>query len=195
MKKLSCLSLLLTPLVLSGCLSHPQTHKDPSEYFSCLETAINNSDFHSQLYIFPKDIKEESISNFAYQTRDGLFSGNYFFYLVVNYNQTEFEQELSRLDSVKASFKNGKEKSVLKYKEHSLYLTINRNERCEYVKYNEEKLEIAYVSNQIFSWDKVDISNDHLLDDVTIPSELDDGDNSYNMYYFYEGDVGWYVTD
>ena len=195
MKKLAYVSLLVMPLMLSGCLSKPVKHTDPKDYASCLESAINNSDFHSELYIFPKNVKEESISNFAYQTSDGLFNGSYFFYLVVNYNQADFEQELLRLDSVKATFKKWNEKPIIKYKYLSLYLTINRNERCEYVKYNEEKFEIAYVSNQIYEWYKVDISNDHLLDDVTIPSELDDGNNSYNMYYSYEGDVGWYVND
>ena len=183
------------PLMLSGCLSKLVKHTDPKDYTSCLESAIKNADFHSELYIFPKNIKEESINNFSYQIRDGLFSGSYFFYLVVNYNQVDFEQELLRLDNIKATFKKGNEKSILKYQEYSLYLTINKDDRYEYVKYDAEKLEIAYVSNQLFTWDKIEISNDHLLDDVTIPTELDDGNNSYNMYYSYEGDVGWYVTD
>ena len=105
MKKISLVSLLVMPLMLSGCLSKLVKHTDPKDYASCLESAINNSDFHSELYIFPKNVKEESISNFAYQTSDGLFNGYYFFYLVVNYNQADFEQELLRLDSVKATFK------------------------------------------------------------------------------------------
>ena len=136
MKKIAYVSLLVMPLMLSGCLSKSVKHTDPKDYASCLESAINNSDFHSELYIFPKNVKEESISNFAYQTSDGLFNGYYFFYLVVNYNQGDFEQELLRLDSVKATFKIGSENPIIKYKDLSLYLTINSNERCEYVIYN-----------------------------------------------------------
>lgn len=194
MKNVSKLSLVLPCLLLVSCFS-PKTYTDTSKYPEYLKSAIENSDFHSKLYIFPQDISQEEIKTVTYQARDDLFAGSYFFYLVAQYNQERFLEEISRLDSVKAVFKDGTIKPILKYEEQELYLTIDKDNRCEYVKYNEETYEIAYVSNQLFEWYKVDISNEYLQDDVTIPQELDDGDNTYNMYYSYKDDVGYYVDD
>ena len=194
MKNVSKLLLVLPCLLLTSCLSS-RTYNDPQKYSEYLKSAIENSDFHSELYIFPKDISQEEIKTVAYQTREDLFAGSYFFYLVAQYNQERFLNEINRLDSVKAVFKDGANKPILKYDEQALYLTIDKDNRCEYVKYNKETYEIAYVSNQLYEWYKVNISNDHLQDDVVIPQELDDGGNTYNMYYSYDGDVGYYVSD
>ena len=194
MKNAIKLSLIIPTLLLTGCLSS-KTNNDPQNYSEYLKIAVGNSDFHSELYIFPQDITEEEIKTFAYQTMDGLFTGSYFLYVVAQYDQTIFEAEINRLDDIKATFKNGKVKSILKYEEQSLYLTLNKDNRYEYVKYSKDTFEIAYVSNQLYKWNEVDINDNHLLGEVVIPQELDDGNNSYNMYYSYEGDIGYYVND
>ena len=194
MKNAIKLSLIIPTLLLTGCLSS-KTNNDPQNYSEYLKIAVGNSDFHSELYIFPQDITEEEIKTFAYQTMDVLFTGSYFFYVVAQYDQTIFEAEINRLDDIKATFKNGKVKSILKYEEQSLYLTLNKDNRYEYVKYSKDTFEIAYVSNQLYKWNEVDINDNHLLGEVVIPQELDDGNNSYNMYYSYEGDIGYYVND
>ena len=72
-------------------------------------------------------------------------------------------------------------------------MTINKSGRYEYVKYNAETLEIAYVSNQLFAWEESGIKKDHKLEDITIPSEIADGNNEYNMYYYYQEDIGYYA--
>ena len=194
MKNVIKLSLMIPMLLLTGCTS-TKTYDNPQEYLEYLKTAVENSDFHSELYIFPQDIGQSEIKSVTYQTRESLFAGSYFLYLVAQYNQARFQAEISRLDNVKALFKDGTIKPILKYEEQTIYLTIDKDNRCEYVKYNEETYEIAYVSNQLFEWYNVTISNEHLQDDVAIPQELDDGDNTYNMYYLYEGGVGHYVND
>ena len=61
------------------------------------------------------------------------------------------------------------------------------------MKYNSEKLEIAYVSNQLFSWNETGIKKEYLYKDIKVPAELDEGDNSYNMYYYRVGDIGYYI--
>ena len=86
-----------------------------------------------------------------------------------------------------------KTKCIIKDTKTSQYLTINKNSRYEYAKYNAETYEIAYVSNQLFSWAESGISIEHKLEDIEIPSEIADGKNSYNMYYYYEADIGYYV--
>lgn len=197
MKNKSILLIVLLPLSLTSCIfGGVKTYTDKNDYYKCLESAINEADYHSELYIFPHEIKLESITNFVYKEKEDLFIGSYFFYLVASYNEEEFNNELNRLDNVKATFsKTNEVKPLLKYEENSLYVAICSDDRNEYVKYNKSTHEIAYVSNQMFEWDKLEYSNDHLIDDITIPSEHDDGNNTYNMYYSYQGDTGWYVKD
>ena len=194
MKKISILTLAVLPLLLTSCTGERYTSKE--QYKDCLDKAIANSDFHSELYIFPKEVKQECITDFIYKTKDSLFNGSYYFYLVCEYTQAEFDAELTRIASIKATFtKDNKEKSIIKFEDKSMYLTIDKDSRYEYVKYDTSKLEIAYVSNQLFEWTNVEIDNNHRMGNVKIPKELDDGNGSYNMYYSYENGVGYYVND
>lgn len=193
MKNFAKVVLVLPSLLLVGCFSS-NINQDKDKYSEYLKTAIDNSDFHSELYIFPQEIEQEDIKAVTYQTRDSLLNGSYFFCLEVQYNQTKFSEEINRLNSVKATFKNGKSKAILKYKEQSLYLTISRDNCYEYVKYNETTCEITYISNQLYEWNEIEISDNYQMGEVIIPEEIDDG-NSYNLYYLYEGDVGYYVND
>ena len=194
MKSSAKVLLALPSLLLTGCFSS-NIHQDKEKYSEYLKTAIEYNDFHSELYIFPQEIEQEEIKTLTYETRDSLFNGSYFFYLVAQYDQTKFSAEINRLDNIKSTFKNGKTKSILKYEEQSLYLTINRDHRYEYVKYNETTFEIAYISNQLYEWNDIEISDNYQMGEVIIPEEIDDGGNSYNLYYSYEGDVGLYVKD
>lgn len=195
MRKPIVATLMMIPfLTLGGCAS--RTNDDVNKYEEVLAKAVQNSDFHSQLYIFPKKVDVNSVTNFRYMERDDLFNGSYLLYLSVKYNQTQFDAELERLDSVKAEFNSQKAtKPLLKFTDKSEYVAINRNSYYEYVKYDSESLEIAYVSNQIYEWAETGVKKEHIFEDVTIPSELDDGGNSYNMYYYYEADIGYYVND
>lgn len=195
MRKPIVATLMMIPfLTLGGCAS--RTNDDVNKYEEVLAKAVQNSDFHSQLYVFPKKVDVNSVTNFRYMERDDLFNGSYLLYLSVKYNQTQFDAELERLDSVKAEFNTQKAtKPLLKFADKSEYVAINRNSYYEYVKYDSESLEIAYVSNQIYEWAETGVKKEHLFEEVTIPSELDDGGNSYNMYYYYEADIGYYVND
>ena len=194
MKNSFILPIIILPTILSGCLFKTTSHTDVEKYEEYLAEAINNSDFHSQLTIFPTSVKNAIVEKFEYKSREDLFTGSYFFYLVVTYNEIDFNLELARLETVHGYFPEQKiTKPILKYPEQSCYITIDKNSRYEYVCYDKETFEIAYVSNQLFTWDDIEVSNRHLIPEVEIPKELDDGDNSYNMYYYYEGDIGWYV--
>ena len=72
---------------------------------------------------------------------------------------------------------------------------MKQNARFEYAMYNETTFEIAYISNQIFEWKDTPVEQDFISPDVTIPKGLEDGENMYNMYYWYNGDVGSYIED
>lgn len=194
--------LLLIPSLLCSCGFN--SNSNVRTYNDVLKDAKENPDFHTQLYVFPENTNIGTPTNFAYKSMADLMNGSYFFYLVMNYDEENFNNELTRLDSIKGHFPNGETKSIIHYEDESIYLTINRDSRYEYVKYNKEKLEIAYVSNQLFSWVTARVEPKHSLPNISIPSELDDGDNSYNMYYFYSDEpdgmggtihIGMYVDD
>ena len=196
MKKPIIATLMMIPfLTLGGCAT--KANNNVNQYETLLKQSINNSDFHSELYIFPNKINTENAIAFSYKTREDLFTGSYLLYLVMKYDQNQFNAELERLDAIKADIEipNNvfKTKNIIKDTDTSQYVTITQNSRYEYVKYNSETLEIAYVSNQLFTWKETGIKNEYLYKDIKIPTELDDGDNSYNMYYYRVDDIGYYV--
>lgn len=196
MKKPIIATLMMIPfLTLGGCAT--KANNDVNQYETLLKQSIDNSDFHSELYVFPSKISTENAIAFSYKTREDLFTGSYLLYLVMKYDQNQFNAELERLDAIKADIEipNNvfKTKNIIKDTDTSQYVTITQNSRYEYVKYNSETLEIAYVSNQLFAWKETGIKNEYLYKDIKIPTELDDGDNSYNMYYYRVDDIGYYV--
>ena len=178
------------------CASCSQTTKtDTEEYVDILKECVADRDFHSQLYIFPKSIEGLEIQKFVFSNTTDLFNGSWLMYLSLKWDEDGFNKELERLNDVKAEFKTGDIKPIIKFKDESLYLTISKDNRYEYVLYNKESFEVTYVSNQLYEWKKTPVLKEHILPDLVIPTELDDGNNTYNMYYRYEGDVGWEVTD
>ena len=196
MKKPIIATLMMIPfLALEGCAT--KANNNVNQYETLLKQSINNSDFHSELYVFPSEINTENAVAFSYKTREDLFTGSYLLYLVMKYDQNQFNAELERLDAIKAAIEipnnDFKTKSIIKDTDTSQYVAITQNSRYEYVKYNSETLEIAYVSNQLFTWKETGIKNEYLYKDIKIPTELDDGDNSYNMYYYRVDDIGYYV--
>ena len=196
MKKPIITTLMMIPfLALGGCAT--KANNNVNQYETLLKQSINNSDFHSELYVFPSEINTENAVAFSYKTREDLFTGSYLLYLVMKYDQNQFNAELERLDAIKADIEipNNvfKTKNIIKDTDTSQYVAITQNSRYEYVKYNAETLEIAYVSNQLFTWRETGIKNEYLYKDIKIPTELDDGDNSYNMYYYRVDDIGYYV--
>ena len=194
--------LLTIPFILSGCGYNSRS--DIQTYENVLNDAVENPDFHTWLYIFPKNTNIGTPTKFAYKSMDDLFTGSYFLYLAMTYDEENFNNELARLDKIYGHFSNGETKKILHYEEQSTYLTINKDNRYEYAIYDKENLEIAYVSNQLFSWTTARVEDKHTLPSLTIPSELDDGDNSYNMYCYYSDEpdgmggtihIGMYVDD
>jgi len=180
----------------SFCVSCNQTMKtDTEEYVDILKECIADQDFHSQLYIFPKSIEGLEIQKFVFSNTTDLFNGSWLMYLSLKWDKDGFNNELERLNDIKAEYKTGDVKPIIKFEEESIYLTIKRDNRYEYVLYNKETFEVTYASNQLYEWKKTPVLEEHILPELDIPKELDDGNNTYNMYYRYEGDVGWEVTD
>ena len=193
-KKVKILGILgVFPLLLCSCKRDTRTNAE--QYLDDLKYCRENKDFHSQLSIFPDSLNGEIIKYF-YMEESDLFTGSYFFYLVLQYDEDTFNNELARLNNVRSTFSRvNLVKPIIHFEEQSTYLTISRDNRYEYVLYNKEKLEVAFVSNQLFTWDRAQVLPEHAMPNVVVPVELDDGNNTYNMYYYYDGEVGWEVTD
>ena len=186
--------LLVFPLLLLSCKTDTRTNAE--QYLDDLKEYREKSDFHSQLYIFPDSLSGEIVKYVISET-DDLFTGSYFYYLVLEYEQSLFDLELARLNEVKAVYPNHNNivKRIIHYPEQSTYLTIMKDNRYEYALYNKETLQIAYISNQLYDWKELPLLPEHSMPSLVIPAEYDDGNNTYNLYYYYDGDVGWEVTD
>ena len=178
------------------CFSCNKTEKtDTEQYVDILNDCISDRDFHSQLYIFPKSIEGLQITKFLFSHTESLYTGDWLMYLGLKWDEQGFNSELERLNNVKAVYKTGEVKPVIKFEDKSLYLTISKDNRYEYAIYNRETYEIVYVSNQLYEWDEIPVKPEHILSNVRIPEELDDGSNTYNIYYLFGGDVGVEVVD
>ena len=196
MKKLIIAPLMMIPILTLGSCAI-KSDNNVEKYETLYNEMVSNQDFHTELYIFPKKIDTKQVVSFSSKSREDLFNGSYLFYLVMKYEESQFNAELERLDAVKAEIEipNNvfKTKNIIKDTQTSQYVTISKNSRYEYVKYNAETYEIVYVSNQLFSWAESGIKEEHRFKDITIPNEIADGKNAYNMYYYYEADTGYYV--
>lgn len=182
------------PFILcAGCTKSTKTNAE--EYLEILQEAKGESDFHTELYIFPESIEGLEIKVFYYAHMTDLFTGSFLMYIVLGYEEEGFNKELERISSVEAVFSEDKIKKPIHYPDERMYLIVKQNARFEYAMYNETTFEIAYISNQIFEWKDTPVETQYVIPEVTIPDELDDGKNMYNMYYWYDGDVGIYVND
>ena len=188
--------LKLLPIVpLLFCTGCKKTTKiNAEEYLEILQECKDEQDFHTELYIFPESIEGLEIKGFYFAHMEDLFTGSFLLYIVLGYQEDNFAIELNRLSKVQAVFNQGT-KQIIHYPEERMYLTIKQNARFEYAMYNETTYEIAYVSNQIFEWKDTPVESQYIIPEVTIPEELDDRENMYNLYYWYEGDVGIYVNE
>ena len=183
---------VIPALFCTSCTTH--TKSNVEDYFDILKEAREEFDFHSQLYLYPDTIENTEIVTFLYQETEDLFTGSYFFYLVLTYSQEGFDAELERMNNVKAEYKNGVVKPALAYPDLNAFLTISKDNRYEYALYDKEKLEIAYISNQLYSWKQLTILEErHYMPNFVIPKEYDDGENTYNMYYYFEDNVGYEI--
>lgn len=181
-------------LFCTSCME-TNTKTNAEEYEEILKEFRDLSDFHSELYIFPESIEGTEIVHFVSAQREVMFTGDYLMYLVLTYTEESYTSEIERISNVKATFKTGEEKHILSYPEQNLYVSIAKDDRYEYVIYNEETYEIAYISNQLFRWDETPVESKYIIPDIDIPEEKRDWGEGYNMYYLYDDSTGMYVKD
>ena len=83
-----------------------EDHTNIDEYSSNLEKLIESKDVRSGLKVFPAEINKEKVKDFKYYSTDGLFIGDYLYYLVVDYDKDEFDAEVERIKNVNQPFRD-----------------------------------------------------------------------------------------
>lgn len=158
------------------------------EYAQALIELKDNSDAHSGLFIFPESVNVSNVKEYKYLMRDDLFNGSYLFYLVVNYTDEDYNAEVERLKNIKAEYPNSVKNPLYNKIELPTYITIfDGNGSYEYVMLDNENKTIAYIFNQLFNWDEIEINDEYLLKNYSVNSnDKDVNQNGYNMYYFYD---------
>ena len=196
-KRIFQIFMVIPALFLISCERDTRTNGE--QYLDDLKEAREENDFHTELYILPESIERKEINFYHFVRESGLFTGSYLFYMGLTFEEEDYNAEITRLSNIKSTFKEGTIKPIIHYQENHMFVTIHKDNRYEYVIYNNDLKEIVYVSNQLFKWKDIPVKAEHVIPKITIPDELDDGENSYNMYYRYEFDgvttVGWYVND
>ena len=198
LSKLSLVT-LLPSILLSSCSMSIRTNSDKSTYQDTYQKYVLNGDFHSELYIFPSEVNIDSIVDFKAMERDSIFTGDYLLYLVMKYDFTSYQNEINRLANIYTYFNRMEaRKDILHLEESHAYISIYTSTKFEYAIYNSETLEIAYISNQLFTNKDIELNEKYILKDINIPEDrLDTFGNEklFNIYYYYEGDIGYYVKD
>lgn len=195
MKTINKLILPILALSICGC----SVSSDIASYKRLYEELVAEVDFHTGLFVFPKDTNSGKPRKLYYKKVPDLLTGSFVFYLVMEYNEANFASELDRLSKIKQHFcidesdliveKIDATKTIIHDEVNHAYVTICRNNRYEYAMYNETNHEIAYVSNQLEPWLVTGVKNEHIITDFNVPEEIDDGNNSYNLYYYYTIDI------
>lgn len=167
-----------------------EEYNDVENYQLYLEELKNNSDAHTGLYIFPKEVNIDSVEEFRYAHEDGVFDGSYLYYLTVSYNEEAYENEVNRIK--KLSVKFVEEKKNILYAEtgfnYPAYVSIfDGNGTYEYTLLNKEKHKIVYIYNQLFDFKHEGVNEEYTPQDYSVSKDKrDTRSKGYNMYYIYD---------
>lgn len=179
--------IVIVLLLITGCSINYKEYNDIDNYSNYLISLRDNTDAHSYLSIFPDEIVNNNVEEFRYLSEDGLFDGDYLFYLVVNYDKESFYNEKDRISNITINYKN-LEKKILYSEEgfnYPVYISIfDNNGSFEYALADEENYKIIYIFNQFFMWDKIEINKNYEPIDYKVPIK-DIKREGYNMYYFF----------
>ncbi len=164
-----------------------KSYNDLDKYEEYLDHLRNNSDARSRLFIFPDKINKDKVESFEYLTQEGLFDGSYLFYIVVNYDEKEYNKEEERIKNIKRIY-NGKNKYILKAEDlkYETYITIcDGMDTYEYAMLDNDNKKIAYVFRQLFNANNK-LDKDYVLNYIVPRENRDKYSPGYNMYYFYD---------
>lgn len=179
--------IIMVLLIITGCGINYKEYNDIDNYSNYLINLRDNTDAHSYLSIFPNEIINNNVEEFIYLSEDGLFDGDYLFYLVVSYDKDSYYNEINRISNITINYKN-LEKKILFSKDgfsYPAYISIfDNNGSFEYALVDEENYRIVYIFNQFFMWDKIEINKNYEPIDYDVPIK-DIKREGYNMYYFF----------
>lgn len=163
-----------------------KTYEDESNYEVYLSDLIQNNDVHSLLYIFPSTLKNGQVTEFKYMEQDGLFDGSYYYYLVMNYDEDNYDKEYKRISNLELNYGSTKKTPIKDYIKYDTFITIYNNYNTyEYALFDKENNRIIYIFNQLFNWNEIGLENKYTLTEYNIDIK-DTKQLGYNMYYLYD---------
>jgi hypothetical protein len=158
-------------------------------YLEYLNDLQLNKDVHSKLYIFPSKINKEKTELFEYLRKESLFDGSYLFYIIINYDENEYNEEINRIKEVKKIFKYGEKYPIyVEGDKYPAYITISDGyDTYEYALLDEENNKIIYVFRQLYYYDSK-LKNEYYFEYKVPKNQRDIKRPGYNMYYYYDSD-------
>ena len=167
----------------SCSLINREEYTDINNYESYLSLLKNSSDVQSGLFIFPSSVDVENVIEFKYVKEDGFFDGSYIFYLVCNYDDISYKNEIDRIKNIFINYGNLIKTPL--YLNDNIYITISDvYGTYEYVIFDDSNNKVAYIFNQLLDFD--DISDEYILKNYKVSKDKRDSNRpGYNMYYNY----------
>ena len=161
----------------------PEIEVDINKYGEILAKLRDTEDVNSGLYIFPE--YNYYLTDLKYESKDGIFDGSYYLFVTAEYNEAEWENELTRIENIQVQYKNISKGLIHTNLRYDTYIAIyDGYGTYEYILLDEANHKIAYVFNQSFGWNVLDIKPEYKLNNYTVPQESRDPKNKgYNMYY------------
>ena len=183
------IAIIITIIIVKVVNNDVNIYNDISKYSEYLISLRNSDDVHSDLLIFPEELNNYHVDEFKYFSRNGLFDGNYFFYLQINLDD-DFTNEVDRIKNISVNY-NGIIKKPIYEKEYfglPCYITIfDGFDTYEYALINEKERTITYIFNQLFSFYELGLSD--FLNPYGYVVSIDKRDKKslgYNMYYSHD---------
>ncbi len=179
--------IVCTLLILFLYKKEVHSYNDLDKYEEYLYKLRYESDAQSRLFIFPDKINKDKVESFEYLVKDSLLEDSYLFYIIINYDEKEFNKEIQRIKDIKRVY-NGKNKYILKAEnlKYETYITIcDGMDIYEYVMIDNDNKKIIYVFKQLFNANNK-LNKDYVLNYIVPRESRDKFSSGYNMYYFYD---------
>ena len=161
----------------------PEIEADINKYNEILDKLKHTEDVNSGLYIFPE--YNYYITDLKYEAKDGFLDGSYYLFVVAEYNETSWIDEITRIKNISVEYEDTSKSLLFAELRYDTYIAIyDGYGTYEYILVDKENKKIAYVFNQSFGWNVIDIKPEYKLSNYSVPQDKRDPKNKgYNMYY------------
>ena len=161
----------------------PKIDVDINNYNELINKLRSEEDVNSGLYIFPDN--NDNITELKFESKDGLFDESYYFLVIAEYDDDDFEKEIKRINNISVEYEDNKKTLLFAQLKYDTYIAIyDGYGTYEYTLVDKNNKKMIYVFNQSFGWNVLDIKSDYKISNYSVPQDKRDPKNKgYNMYY------------